>query len=186
MTAFNFSYKLEMKLLSWLEFISAIRLLSFVIVPHKSDQTGTHVLSQHRWDKVAFNGITFSELLKNNKKGPAPDWSEVSWWWKQIDRCSRWIQSQLIRGILRDHRPSLNTGHPLPFNPSQIPNTPTQHSSRATHTEPGRRNASEFPAAHVMEASTVKSNERELVLPMLAKGLCRGLDSRGLFEHFTG
>lgn len=64
--------------------------------------------------------LRFSELVKN-EKSLALNWSEVSLWWKQIDRESRWIQSWLIRWILWDSRALPNTAHPLLLNPHPIP-----------------------------------------------------------------
>lgn len=98
-------------------------------------KTSTSVQSRRRWDEIAFNRITFFRTSSKKKKlkkkqSQAQIWSEVSVGQKQIDRQSRWIQSRLIRRVPQDSRALLNTGHPLPLNPYQIPNTKQPHPPR--------------------------------------------------------
>lgn len=96
--------------------------------------------------------LCFSELVKN-EKSQAQNWSDVSLWWKQIDRRSRWIQSWLIRWILWDSWALPNTAHPLLPNPHQIP-TQSCHilqSNQATLLE--KANAKLTSATHMMKLS---------------------------------
>lgn len=170
MTAFDFCCKLNMKLPSWLEFISSI----FFVLIFGHDSISEVWSDGNTCPEAAeFSRITFSELLKNNGKKNSPDWSEVSRCWKQIDRCSRWIQSQLIREIPWDRWALLNAGHPLPLNPSQIPNTAaTSQTSRSEQGETlqdflrharGKHRKSQ----HQLSKSNFSASWKNLVLPKL-------------------
>lgn len=145
MTAFHVCYKLQMKLSFHLLFTP--RFFFFfpsssdrsTIVAHKSDQTRTRVRSQRRWDETAFNSLTSSELLKNEKKSPSP--GKVL-----LGKTNRWVQQ--MNPILAHHRSSSAARHRPPITAQSPPN-------------PKHAGASERrPAPPVMEASKAAAQIR--------------------------